>query len=299
MATLLAAVEATLLGRDERLVAKCDVPGILTVFERWVLGHLRRRHALRKSCVVVCRAATRLGTGRCAFLLGAAQGDHRPHAFSAAARDALVRVYYCASVPLVVTIKMNGKVLAARTTLPMPPAATWEAVARTRLEAVLDATEVPSFMRMPLAVSLFPTADHLPSDRVSAAISDTVAGGFALGYPHILFTLSPPVYGCARPAARGVDALARMMACMSPTHTRAALHACAASPTRARRPCTRRWAPSCQTLTNPRRREATSTMSTASSMRCATIASETALACVLVTSQRATSSCCVCATPSG
>ena len=32
---LLAAVEATLLGKDERLVAKCDVPGILAVFERW------------------------------------------------------------------------------------------------------------------------------------------------------------------------------------------------------------------------------------------------------------------------
>eukprot|EP00966_Prymnesium_polylepis_P298041 6886679-Prymnesium_polylepis.1 len=112
----------------------------------------------------------------------------------------------------------------------MPPAATWEAVARTRLEAVLDATEVPSFMSMPLAVSLFPTADHLPSDRASAAISDTVASGFALGYPHILFTLSPPVYGCARPAARGVDAPARMMADAAkqvrappPTHTRTAL----------------------------------------------------------------------------
>ena len=35
MATLLAAVEATLLGKDERLVAKCDVRGILAVFERW------------------------------------------------------------------------------------------------------------------------------------------------------------------------------------------------------------------------------------------------------------------------
>ena len=35
MPTLLAAVEATLLGRDERLVAKCNVPGIVAVFERW------------------------------------------------------------------------------------------------------------------------------------------------------------------------------------------------------------------------------------------------------------------------
>ena len=35
MATLLATVEATLLGKDARLVAKCNVPGILAVFERW------------------------------------------------------------------------------------------------------------------------------------------------------------------------------------------------------------------------------------------------------------------------
>ena len=32
---MLAAVEATLLGKDKRLVDKCDVPGILAVFERW------------------------------------------------------------------------------------------------------------------------------------------------------------------------------------------------------------------------------------------------------------------------
>ena len=35
MVTLREAVEATLLGKDERLVAKCDVDGILNVFERW------------------------------------------------------------------------------------------------------------------------------------------------------------------------------------------------------------------------------------------------------------------------
>ena len=34
-ASLLAAVEATLHGKDARLVAKCDVPGIMAVFERW------------------------------------------------------------------------------------------------------------------------------------------------------------------------------------------------------------------------------------------------------------------------
>ena len=34
-ASLLAAVEATLHGKDARLVAKCDVPGIMAVFEHW------------------------------------------------------------------------------------------------------------------------------------------------------------------------------------------------------------------------------------------------------------------------
>ena len=52
----------------------------------------------------------------------------------------------------------------------------------------------------------------MTTDRVRATISDTVSGAFGLGYPHVLFTLSPLVYGCARPAARGVDAPARMMA---------------------------------------------------------------------------------------
>ena len=33
--SLLAAVEVALLGRHERLVARCNVPGILAVFERW------------------------------------------------------------------------------------------------------------------------------------------------------------------------------------------------------------------------------------------------------------------------
>lgn len=116
-----------------------------------------------------------------------------------------------ATVPLVVTIKMNGKVLAERTTLPVLPNVTWEGVARTRLEAVFGVAEMQGYASMPLAVNLFPNANHLPSDHVSADINDTVAGAYALGYPHVLLTLSPPVYGCARPAARGVDAPARMM----------------------------------------------------------------------------------------
>ena len=64
--------------------------GILAVFPR-ALGHLRRRHALCKSCGVVRRATNRFSAGRCAIVLGAAQGDHQPRAFSATARHAVTR----------------------------------------------------------------------------------------------------------------------------------------------------------------------------------------------------------------
>ena len=220
------AVEATLRGRDERLVARCDVDGILHVFERWDIYDIETLQANLESSYAelqedLAPVAARSFLGLLKSTLGTVPRPS-PHGIpsvppstpstSAAFSSPPIHPPSPATVPLVVTIKMNGKVLAERTTLPVPPAATWEAVARMRLETVLDAAEVQGCMSMPLAISLFPTANHSPSDRVSAAISDTVAGGFALGYPHVLSTLSPLVYGCARPAARGVDASARMMA---------------------------------------------------------------------------------------
>ena len=66
-------------------------------------------------------------------------------------------------------------------------------------------------MSMPLSVSLFPDAEHSPADRVGTGISDTVATAAALGYSHVVLTLSPPIYSCARPAASGVDATVRLM----------------------------------------------------------------------------------------
>lgn len=245
MAALLAAVEATLRGRDERLVAKCDVPGILAVFERWGMYDVDTLQAnLESSFAQLQSELAPVAALSFPGLLKATIATTPPPPpsgtpFSAPPTTPFTHPRPFSSpplhpsppptVPLVVTIKMNNKVVAERTTMPVPPDATWEAVARVRLESVLDAAEVQGCMSTPLSVSLFPTADHSSSDRVSAALSDTVAGGFALGYPHVLFTLSPPVYGCARPAARGVDAPARMMADAAkqvrqhqPTHTRAA-----------------------------------------------------------------------------
>ena len=84
-------------------------------------------------------------------------------------------------LPVVVTIKFNGKVLAERTSLLLSPGTTWEGVARQRLEAA-PGVDADSFLCTPLTVSLFRTADALPSDRVAAAISDPVGAGYALGY---------------------------------------------------------------------------------------------------------------------
>ena len=47
-------------------------------------------------------------------------------------------------LPLVVTIKFNGKVVAERSTLLASPTATWEAVARQRLDDMLGAKQATS-----------------------------------------------------------------------------------------------------------------------------------------------------------
>ena len=56
-------------------------------------------------------------------------------------------------VPIVLTIKINGTMVGARTTLSVLPTATWEAVLRTRLEACVSPEEAASYARMPLTVS--------------------------------------------------------------------------------------------------------------------------------------------------
>ena len=223
---LLAAIEAALHGKDERLVAKCNVPGILAVFERWDIydvatlsANLASSYAdLQKDLAPVAALSflallkatiSRVDSAPPPVTPSSAPPTtpcHEPPFFPPPLHPSPLM-----AIPLVVTVKMNGKEVAARTTLPVPPSATWEAVAKMRLAAVLDAAEVEGYMSAPLTVSLFPSADHLPSQRAGAAISDTVASGFTLGYPHALLAFSPPIYGCARPAARGVDAPARMM----------------------------------------------------------------------------------------
>jgi hypothetical protein len=221
-------VEATLHGRDERMVVKCNVPAILGVFERWDIYELDTLASTLTASFAELQAdmeavAARSFLGLLKSTLGKSVRSVPPETPSSAPPQSpftetppffsppLHPPPPPTVVPIVVTIKMNGKLVGERSTLSVPPTATWEAVARTRLDAVASVEEVSSYLSMPLAVSLFPDAEHSMADRVGAAISDTVAAAAALGYHHVVLTLSPPIYGCARPAARGVDAPARMM----------------------------------------------------------------------------------------
>ena len=109
--------------------------------------------------------------------------------------------------PMVVMVKFNGKVIVERSTVQLPPSTPWEQVVRLRLGDLAE-----QYMDTTLKVALYPTGQQKESERVGAAISDAVGPSFALGYPFAVLSFSAPVYACARPAAKGVDAFAPMMA---------------------------------------------------------------------------------------
>ena len=187
MVTLREAVEATLRGRDERLVAKRDVDGILHVFERWDIYDIETLQANLESSYAelqedLAPVAARSFLGLLKSTLGTVPRPS-PHGIpsvppstpstSAAFSSPPIHPPSPATVPLVVTIKMNGKVLAERTTLPVPPAATWEAVARMRLETVLDASLLRSRGRARHASRRAspPSSGRHSSRRVSARLA--------------------------------------------------------------------------------------------------------------------------------
>jgi hypothetical protein len=139
MTTLRAAVEATLLGRDERLVTKCDVPGILTVFERWDIYDVDTLSAnLASSFADLQRDLAPVAALSFLGLLKATIGRETsaPPPFTPTSAPPTMpstrAPHYSpplnppspTTVPLVVTIKMNGSVLGERTTLPVSPFAT-------------------------------------------------------------------------------------------------------------------------------------------------------------------------------
>ena len=56
------------------------------------------------------------------------------------------------SLPMVVMVKFNGKVIVERSTVQLPPSATWEQVARLRLGDLAE-----QYMDTTLKVALYPT----------------------------------------------------------------------------------------------------------------------------------------------
>ena len=186
MLTLRDLVESALEGRDPRLLARCDVHKILAIFDGLCIfdvdtlaGNLATSFAELQTALQPAAAPAFLGLLAATMakkvaaqepLLGAP-----PSTPSTGGPPFSSPPSSSSAPPVVVTVKMNGKVVAERTTLTVPPATTWEAVARMRLKAVLSADELASYASMPLSVGLFRSADMLPSDRLNAPISDCVA----------------------------------------------------------------------------------------------------------------------------
>ena len=207
-------IDATLHGEDERLVARCDVPAIVEAIEAFGVYSV---DALR-STLDVSLVALQLALGGSAppaFLplvikkLGSGQTPATPHGgafstpppqqppFSAAGPSSTEQV------PLVVTVKFNDRIIAERTTMNIEPTSTFEQVALARLQAVIGSEEAQKYAQCPLTVSVFRTADQLPSDRSAAAISDPVGGAFLLGYARVLMGFTALVYSCVRPPSAG------------------------------------------------------------------------------------------------
>ena len=57
------------------------------------------------------------------------------------------------TVPVVVTVKFNGKVLVERKSMHVPPSATFEMVTRARLEAALGVKQAAEYASVPLKVT--------------------------------------------------------------------------------------------------------------------------------------------------
>ena len=215
--------ETTLHSEDERLIARCHIPAIVQAIEDYGVYSV---DALR-STLDVSLTALQLALGGSAppsFLplvkkqLESGQpqpATPRGGAFSTPSSQqssfSAAGFTRAEQVPLVVTVKFNGRVIAERTTVFVEPRSTFEQVAGARLQAVLGSEEALQFAQCPLKVSVFRTADQLPSDRSAAAISDPVGGAFALGYAHVLMGFTAPVYSCARRPSVGANPFVRMM----------------------------------------------------------------------------------------
>ena len=111
-------------------------------------------------------------------------------------------------VPLVVTVKLIGPMLAERTALMVLPTITWEQVARQQLQTVNGAEYARELLSAPLTLSLFRTAEAELFSR----------GGYQRCCWRPLHAwlrsrrseLLTPLHRCVRRPTTGVDAFARM-----------------------------------------------------------------------------------------
>ena len=129
-------VEATLHGRDERLVAKCNVAAILQVFDRWDIYELDTLASTLTASFAQLQADMEAVAARC-FLgllkdtLAKSARSVPPETPSSAPPESPfteARPFFSPplhppppmAVPIVITIKMNGKLVGERTTLSVP-----------------------------------------------------------------------------------------------------------------------------------------------------------------------------------
>ena len=220
MRTLRDAVEATLVGRDPRLVERCNVDGILIALDLYgiydvevLAENLQTSFGALQTQLGDCAppsflALLKAQLGRC---IGLPSNDSPSTPSTTAPPASAPAPGSCGEavsvLQVIVTVKFNGKPIAERSSLQVPATATWEEVARVRL-----GEQASTYAGKALKVDLFPNGHQRDSDRVGAAISDYVGGTFALGYSFAVLSFSAPIYGCARPAAKGTNKFPEMMA---------------------------------------------------------------------------------------
>ena len=223
MPSLREAVEATLVGRDERLVARCDVEGILAALDQYCIFDVDDL-AINLETAAFGALQAHLGSNAPPSFLALLKARLRELSVSSTPSAAAPSTRAPPStpstreppshdaedvtiLPLVVTVKFNGQIISERSSLQLPATATWEAAARVRL-----GEQASEYMSLPLQVHLYPNGQQRESDCVGASISDAVGGGFTLGYSFAVLSFSAPVHGCARPPAKGVNMFPSMMA---------------------------------------------------------------------------------------
>ena len=165
------AVEATLVGRDIRLVQRCDIDRIVAALDDYGCYDV---HMLTDALEASFGALQmQVGDAAAPAFLALLKAYLRKQANSAptstpqsaspstpptGAPPSFVPPVEPAPTTLqvIITVKLNGKTIAERSSLPLRSTATWEEAARLRL-----GEQASDFASMPLNVSLFPNGQQV------------------------------------------------------------------------------------------------------------------------------------------